>query len=356
MKDFRSLSYEEIEEEMRLLGEPKYRASQVFLWLHKEKVPSPDFMTNLPMALRVKLKENGDFRMPVIERVQESKLDGTRKYLFLLPDGNLIESVLMRYHHGNTVCVSTQVGCRMGCRFCASTLDGLVRSLKPSEILGQLYGIETDTGETVNHLVLMGAGEPLDNYSNVVSSLHIVTDARGRNFSARNITLSTCGLPEGILRLAEENIPLTLALSLHAADDETRRKLMPIANRYTLSEVLDACDHYYEKTGRRVTYEYSVVRGVNDTKEEAGILGRLLTGRNAHVNLIPVNPVAERGFERPLASELSAFQKTLAKYGINATIRRELGSDIDGACGQFRRRVMKEELLEGTETGLQKEQ
>ncbi len=356
MKDFRSLSYEEIEEEMRLLGEPKYRASQVFLWLHKEKVPSPDSMTNLPMALRVKLKENGDFRMPVIERVQESKLDGTRKYLFLLPDGNLIESVLMRYHHGNTVCVSTQVGCRMGCRFCASTLDGLVRSLKPSEILGQLYGIETDTGETVNHLVLMGAGEPLDNYSNVVSSLHIVTDARGRNFSARNITLSTCGLPEGILKLAEENIPLTLALSLHAADDETRRKLMPIANRYTLSEVLDACDHYFEKTGRRVTYEYSVVRGVNDTKEEAGKLGRLLTGRNAHVNLIPVNPVAERGFERPLASELSAFQKTLAKYGINATIRRELGSDIDGACGQLRRRVMKEELLEGTETGLQKEQ
>ncbi len=354
MKDFRSLRYEEIEEEMRLLGEPKYRASQIFTWLHKERVTTPDDMTNLPLTLRTKLKETVDFRTPAIERVQESKFDGTRKYLFLLSDGNLIESVFMRYHHGNTVCVSTQVGCRMGCRFCASTLDGLVRSLAPAEILWQLYGIEADTGETVNHLVLMGAGEPLDNYENVVTFLRIVTDARGRDFSARNITLSTCGLPEGIINLAEESIPLTLALSLHAADDETRRKLMPIANRYSLTEVLAACDRYFQKTGRRVTYEYSVVRGVNDTPEEAVKLGRLLTGRNAHVNLIPVNPVAERGFEKPLASTLSAFQKTLANYGINATIRRELGSDIDGACGQLRRRVLKEDPLMETNSDIHK--
>ena len=340
---------------MRSLGEPKYRASQVFSWLHKERVPTFGLMTNVPKALREKLEEAYSLPAPTIERVQESKLDGTRKYLFLLPDGNLIESVLMRYRHGNTVCVSTQVGCRMGCRFCASTLDGLVRSLTPSEILGQLYGIEADTKETVNHLVLMGAGEPLDNYDNVVSFLRIVTDARGRDFSARNITLSTCGLPEGILKLAEENIPLTLALSLHAADDETRRKLMPVANRYARSEVLAACDRYFARTGRRVTYEYSVVRGVNDTQEEAAKLGRLLAGRNAHVNLIPVNPVAERGFERPLASALSAFQKTLAKYGLNATIRRELGSDIDGACGQLRRRVQQEGPAKGQDPGPGKE-
>ncbi len=342
MTDLKSLSFEQLEEEIRKLGEPKYRAAQLFAWMHREKAASFDEMTNLPKALREKLKKEYTYTVIRIERVQESKTDGTRKYLFELPDGNLIESVFMRYHHGNTVCVSTQVGCRMGCRFCASTIDGLVRSLEPSEMLEQIYRIEADTGETVNHTVLMGSGEPFDNYDNVVAFIRLLTDERGKNLSVRNITVSTCGIPSGILKLADEDLPVTLALSLHAPDDETRKKLMPIANRYPLAEVFLACDAYFRKTGRRMTYEYSVVRGVNDTEEEAVKLGKLLHGKNAHVNLIPVNPIEERNFEKPLAASLAAFQKTLDKYGINATIRRELGADIDGACGQLRRRVQKE--------------
>ena len=342
MKDLRSLPYEALEKEIISLNEPRFRAGQIFTWLHRDRATSFDEMTNISKSLRQRLESEYELTVLRIERMQESKIDGTRKYLFALSDGNLIESVLMRYHHGNTVCVSTQVGCRMGCRFCASTVDGLVRSLEPGEILEQIYRIETDIGESVNHVVLMGSGEPLDNYDNVVSFLRLITDPRGKNMSARNITVSTCGLPEGILKLADEDLPVTLALSLHAPDDETRKKLMPIANRYGLKEVFEACEQYFRKTGRRMTYEYSVVRGVNDTEEEAEKLGKLLHGKNAHVNLIPVNPIEERSFEKPLSQTLRAFQKTLDKYGINATIRRELGSDIDGACGQLRRRVLKE--------------
>lgn len=279
--------------------------------------------------------------------MQESRIDGTRKYLLALSDGNLIETVLMRYHHGNSLCLSTQVGCRMGCAFCASTIGGMVRNLKASEILGELYAVLRDIGERIGHLVLMGSGEPMDNYDEVVRFLRLVSDENGQNLSLRNITVSTCGLPEGIRRFAKENMPVTLALSLHAADDETRRKLMPVANRYALKEVLAACDAYFDETGRRVTYEYSVVRGVNDNEEEAKKLARLLAGRNAHVNLIPVNPVTERGFQRPNRETVLAFQKTLVKNGINATIRRELGSDIDGACGQLRRKYREENERKG---------
>lgn len=332
----------ELEEEMKNLNQPRFRAGQIFAWLHKTYVTSFSEMTNIPKALQEKLSKEYTFPVLRIERVQESALDGTRKYLFALGDGNLIESVFMRYHHGNSVCVSTQVGCRMGCRFCASTIDGLVRSLEPSEILEQVYRIEKDTGETVSNLVLMGSGEPLDNYENVIRFIRLISDENGKNMSRRNITLSTCGLTDRIRALAKEDLPITLALSLHASDNETRKALMPIANRYSLDEVLAACDDYFKMTGRRVSYEYSVVRGVNDTKDAADRLGKLLKGKNAHVNLIPVNKVEERSFERPDAVTVQAFQNELEKFGINATIRREMGSDIDGACGQLRRRHLKE--------------
>jgi len=342
MTDLRSMTIEEIEAYMKTLGEPKFRAKQIFSWLHEKQVMDYEEMTNLSKPLREKLSQNAPLPLMKIERMQESQIDGTRKYLYLLSDQNLIESVFMRYHHGNTVCISTQVGCNMGCKFCASTIGGKMRDLLPSEMLMQIYQIEKDTNERVSNVVLMGSGEPLDNFDNVIRFIQLITDPNGKNLSHRSITLSTCGLVEKIDALADLNLGVTLALSLHAGDQETRQKLLPIANKYPLQDVIKACDRYFDKTGRRVTYEYSVVRGVNDTAEEAEKLGKLLHGKNAHVNLIPVNPVVERGFEKPLASALSLFVKILDKYGINATIRRELGADIDGACGQLRRRVLQE--------------
>jgi len=341
--DLRSQTIEELQETLAALGEPKFRAKQLFSWFHQKKVATYEEMTNLSKPLREKLQEKFPIGPLKIERMQQSALDGTRKYLFLLQDGNLIESVYMQYHHGNTVCISTQVGCNMGCKFCASTIGGKVRDLKPFEMLSQIYEIEKDTDSTVSNVVLMGAGEPLDNFENVIRFLSLITHPEGKMMSHRNITLSTCGLVEKIKALADLDPGITLALSLHAGDQETRQKLLPIANKYDLQEVIGACDYYFQKTGRRVTYEYSVVRGVNDTEEEAKKLGKLLHGKNAHVNLIPVNPVLERGFEKPLQESLVIFTKILDKYGINATIRRELGADIDGACGQLRRRVLQEE-------------
>ncbi len=338
MKEIRGLFPDELKTELLALGEKAFRAQQVFSWLHEKNAESFSEMTNLSVSLREKLAEHYTIAPLRIETVQESALDGTRKYLLALSDGNMIESVLMRYHYGNSVCVSTQVGCRMGCRFCASTIGGLVRNLTASEILGEIYAIERDLSERISHCVLMGSGEPMDNYDEVVRFLRLVSDPAGHNMSLRNITVSTCGIPENIRRFAKEKLPVTLALSLHAADDWTRRKLMPVAERYTLYEVLPACDEYFQKTGRRVSFEYSVVSGVNDNKEEAEKLSSLLRGKNAHVNLIPVNPVTERGFTRPSRERVEAFQKILVKNGINATIRRELGTDIDGACGQLRRK------------------
>ena len=342
MTDIKSLSREELKEEMAEIGEKPFRADQIFSWIHEKRARSFDEMSNLSLSLREKLKSAYELPQLQVERMQESKIDGTRKYLFLLSDGNLIESVFMRYHHGNSVCVSTQVGCRMGCRFCASTIDGVVRSLKASEILDEVYAIGLDTGEAISNVVLMGSGEPFDNYDAVVRFIRLLSDPKGQNLSMRNITLSTCGLPDEIRRFAEEGMPVTLALSLHAPDDETRKQLMPIANKYGLKEVLAACDYYFEKTGRRMSYEYSVVRGVNDTREEAEKLSRLLSGKNAHVNLIPVNPISARSFEKPAFESLAAFQKVLVKNGINVTIRREMGSDIDGACGQLRRHYLSD--------------
>jgi 23S rRNA m2A2503 methyltransferase len=305
-----------------------------------------DEMTNLSVKLREKLAEEYDiFPVEMAER-QQSKLDGTNKFLFRLHDGNMVESVLMRYKHGNSVCISSQAGCRMGCAFCASTIGGLKRNLSASEMLGQIYQIQKIIGERVSNIVIMGTGEPLDNYDNFLKFIHILTDEHGLNISQRNVTVSTCGIVPRILELAEEHLQITLALSLHGSTQEKRRKLMPVANKYELGEVLSACDTYFEKTGRRVTFEYSLVHQVNDTDEDARELSALLAPRNCHLNLIPVNPVKERSFQRPSRKSALNFKNKLEKSGINVTIRREMGSDIDGACGQLRRRYEEETMNE----------
>lgn len=320
------------------LGEKKFRADQLYRWLHIQCAASYDEMTNLPQSFREKLKAEAPFERAAIETFQESKLDGTRKYLFRLPDNSYVESVLMRYEYGISVCVSSQVGCRMGCRFCASTLDGLSRNLTAGEILGQVEQISRDVGERVSHVVVMGTGEPLDNYDNTVRFLRLLTDENGMNLSQRNVTVSTCGIVPRIYDLANEGLSINLALSLHAPNDEMRKTLMPIANKYSLSEIIPAMVAYYEKTGRRLTYEYSLCKGVNDSDEAAAELGRLLKRQNALVNVIPVNPVTERSFVDPTGPETALFKKKLEKNGLHVTIRREMGRDIDGACGQLRKR------------------
>ena len=338
--DLRSLSYEELKDSLAEMGEKPFRANQIYEWLHKKHIQSIDEMTNISVALRNKLSEKYDFGRFEIVRMQESKIDGTRKYLFALGDGNMIESVLMRYHHGNSVCISSQVGCRMGCAFCASTLDGLVRSLTPGEMLGQIYAISSDIGERISNVVVMGSGEPMDNFDNIVKFIGMLTDERGLNISQRNLTVSTCGLVDRIRQLADMQFQITLAISLHATTDESRRQLMPIANRYSIKEITDACDYYFEKTGRRITFEYSLVGGVNDSEEEAERLSKIAKPLHAHINLIPVNPIKERDFVPSKDRNIKALQNKLEKNGINVTIRREMGRDIDGACGQLRRKVM----------------
>lgn len=337
-KDIRSLDYRQLQEEMKAIGEKAFRAKQIYEWLHVKLADCFEEMTNLSKALREKLSEEYEiYPVEMLER-QESALDGTNKFLFRLYDGNMVESVLMKYKHGNSVCISSQAGCRMGCVFCASTIGGLKRNLETSEMLGQIYQIQKITGERVSNVVIMGTGEPMDNYDNFVKFVHMLTDENGLNISQRNVTVSTCGIVPGIRKLAEEKLQITLALSLHGSTQEKRRKLMPVANKYELSEVLAACDEYFEKTGRRVTFEYSLVHGVNDTDEDARELTALLRPRNCHLNLIPVNPVKERSFVRPSRKSALNFKNNLEKSGINVTIRREMGSDIDGACGQLRRR------------------
>ena len=342
-KDIASLNWEELQKELLEAGEKKFRASQIYEWIHKKGAEDFSEMTNLSKVLREKLEQS--FRIPKVEMIarQISKKDGTNKFLFCLEDGNVVESVLMRYKHGNSVCISSQVGCRMGCRFCASTLDGLERNLVPAEMLGQIHRIEKIIGERVSNVVVMGTGEPLDNYDNLLKFIHLLTDEHGLHISQRNVTVSTCGIVPKILSLAEENLQITLALSLHGSTQEKRKQLMPVANKYELSEVLKACDTYFEKTGRRMTYEYSLVHGVNDTDQDAQELSELLHGRNCHLNLIPVNPIKERDYQRPTRENAQKFQNKLEKRGINVTIRREMGSDIDGACGQLRRRFAQAE-------------
>lgn len=342
-KDIRSYTFEQLNTEMQEIGEKSFRSKQIYSWLHEKLVDSFEEMTSLSKALREKLEQSYEIRKVSMLERQVSELDGTNKFLFELYDGNVVESVLMRYKHGNSVCISSQVGCRMGCRFCASTLDGLERNLTPSEMLGQIYEIQKISRERVSNIVIMGTGEPLDNYDNFVTFIHMISDEHGLNISQRNITVSTCGIIPNMKKLAEENFQITLALSLHGSNQEKRKKLMPVANKYELTDVLEACDYYFKKTGRRITFEYSLVHGVNDTEEDAEDLIRILRPRNCHLNLIPVNPIKERDFEKPTRQHAEKFKNKLEKNGINVTIRREMGSDIDGACGQLRRRHVNKE-------------
>ena len=330
-----SLTLEELAAELKALGQPGFRAKQIFHWVHQKLVTEFSAMTDQPKTLLAKLEEQFYIAAPQIERRQEAK-DGTVKYLLRMEDGNCIETVVMRYHYGNTVCVSTQVGCRMGCRFCASTVGGLNRSLTTGEMLEQIYEVQRITGERVSNVILMGIGEPLDNYENVVRFIRMISDERGLHISQRNITLSTCGLVDGIYRLMKEDLTITLAISLHAPNDVLRREMMPVANRYSIAEILKACREYVDHTGRRVTFEYSLVDGTNDSAEHAEELADLLHGLNCHVNLIPLNPVEGRMGERSKRTKVLEFQKILESRHITATIRREMGSDIDAACGQLR--------------------
>ena len=319
-------------------GYPRFRAGQLYQWIHCKLVSDWDQMSNLPKSMRQQLAEETELtRVRMIDR-QVSKIDGTQKYLFAMPDNSLVESVFMRYKFGNSVCISSQVGCRMGCRFCASTLDGLIRSLTPAEMLEQVYEITRVTGERISHLVVMGTGEPLDNYDNLVRFLELLTDPNGLNLSQRNVTVSTCGIVPRMRQLADLGLSITLALSLHAYTDEKRREIMPIANRYSIAELMEACRYYFSRTGRQITFEYSLIKDVNDAEEDAAGLAALAGPLKAHINLIPVNPVKERGYRHPDDRAVRAFKNKLEKHGINVSIRRVLGRDIDGACGQLRHR------------------
>lgn len=340
-KDIRSFNYEEMQEWMVSIGEKTFRGKQIYEWLHQKQAESFEEMSNLSKSLREKLSK--EFRIAKTEVVEklESKIDGTCKFLFRLDDGNVIESVLMKYKHGNSVCISSQVGCRMGCRFCASTLDGLSRNLEVSEMLGQIYAIQKISGERVSNVVVMGSGEPFDNYDNIVKFLHMLSDDKGLNISQRNITVSTCGIVDKIMELADEKLQITLAISLHAPNDEIRKELMPVANRYTMAQIYEACQYYFTQTGRRITFEYSLVEGVNDSETYANMLSDYLKGLNCHVNLIPVNPIKERNYKDTKRKYVENFKNVLEKNKINVTIRREMGRDINAACGQLRKRYME---------------
>ncbi len=343
--DLKSMTMDELKEWVQNVGQPAFRAKQIYQWFHVKLADGTDEMTNLPKNLRQLMDEQGIYGVSVVTRLISDE-DGTNKFLFRLHDGNVIESVLMKYKHGNSVCISSQVGCRMGCRFCASTIGGLVRNLTASEMLSQIYSIQKITGERVSNVVVMGTGEPLDNFDNLVRFINMLTDQDGLNISQRNITVSSCGLVPEIKKLADLDLSITFALSLHAPNDEDRRELMPIANRYTIAEVLDACDYYFEKTGRRITFEYSLVKGQNDSTEKAKELAHLIKGRNCHVNLIPVNPIKERSYERADNASIENFKNVLERNQITATVRRSMGRDIDAACGQLRRKYEEENRMD----------
>lgn len=339
--ELKCMSEEELSEVLCSLSEKSFRAKQIYQWMHQKLAVSPDEMTNLPKKLREQLAERFSYTVLTKVVMLVSKDGSTQKYLFRLGDGNVIETVLMRYRHGNSVCISSQVGCRMGCSFCASTVGGRIRDLTSAEMLEQVYAVMRDTGERVSHVVVMGTGEPLDNYDNLIRFIRMLTDEKGLHLSQRNITVSTCGLLEPMRRLADEKLAITLALSLHAPNDELRRQLMPAARACTIAQLLAVCDLYFQKTGRRVSFEYSLIQGVNDTPEHARQLAELLRGKNCHVNLIPVNPVKGKDYRRSNVTNVLSFQKFLENGKINVTIRREMGSDIDAACGQLRRRYME---------------
>ena len=342
-RDLKSMTMEELTDLVKEQGFPAFRARQLYRWMHVSLVRDYSEMTNIPKAMAQKLSE--EYPLTAVRMIdrQVSKLDGTEKFLFAMGDDSLVESVFMRYKFGNSVCISSQVGCRMGCKFCASTLDGLYRSLAPSEMLDQIYEISRVTGERVSHVVVMGTGEPLDNYDNLVRFLHLLTDENGLNISQRNVTVSTCGIVPRIYDLAREKMSITLALSLHAVTDEKRKKIMPIAEKYTIAELMKAAKYYFDTTGRQVTFEYSLIRDVNDSAQDAQMLAQLAGPLKAHINLIPVNPVKERGYRQTGDAGVRAFEKKLEKSGINVSIRRVLGRDIDGACGQLRHRHLSDQ-------------
>ena len=338
--NLKNLTLPELAETIKALGQPPFRAKQVYSWLHKG-VRSYEEMTNLPKNLRDRLGENYPIQAPTVVRRQESRKDGTIKYLWQLSDGNCVETVLMRYHYGNTVCISTEVGCRMGCAFCASTLGGLVRRLEPFEMLDQVLFTQVDSGLPISHIVLMGIGEPLDNFDNVMRFLELVNSAEGMNISMRHISLSTCGLVPKIDELAKRNLQLTLSVSLHAPNDGIRDTIMPVNKLYPSHELIDACRRYYEATSRRISFEYAMIGGVNDSRENAKELIRRMKGLPCHFNLIPLNHVEESPLKPSTREAVAAFQKTLESGGIPATVRRTLGGDIDASCGQLRRKYTK---------------
>lgn len=335
-RDILSMTYSALEEEILALGEPRYRAEQIFSWLHKKRTADFGEITCVSRQFRQTLRQKFCINRLNIVKKLASKRDNTVKYLYELPDGNFVETVLMDYHHGKSLCISTQVGCRMGCTFCASTKAGFVRNLAPSEMLLQIYETERDTGAQIDSLVLMGIGEPLDNFENVLQFFEVLSDRRGSGMSLRRVALSTCGLAPEIRALAQRRLGLTLSLSLHSPSNQKRSAMMPINRRYPIEEVLCACRYYYEKTSRRVTIEYAVIDGVNCSGEDAEALARRLRGLHCHINLIPINPITEQRFSAS-AGHVAAFQKALSRYGLEATVRRTLGSDIQAACGQLRR-------------------
>ena len=339
-KDILSMLPQEIEGELAALGEPKYRAKQIFDWLSRG-VRDFDEMTNLPKALKEKLKAEYTLYRPKVLSKQVSKLDGTIKYLWELYDGNAVETVVMSYKHGNTVCVSSQVGCRQGCAFCASTIGGLVRCLEPSEILDEVLFSQLDSGRPISNIVLMGIGEPLDNFDNVMRFLELVNHHDGMNIGMRHISLSTCGITERFDELAEKNLQITLSVSLHAPDDETRSRLMPANRGRGVEQLMASCRRYYQKTGRRISFEYAMIDGVNDTEKHAHLLAQRAKSVGAHVNLIPLNHVEERQFRPSTAGHMKAFIKILEDAGVNVTVRRKLGGDVDASCGQLRRKMQK---------------
>ena len=327
----------ELQDAFAALGEPKFRAKQVFAWLHRGAV-SFEAMTNLSKPLRETLDSLYFITAPTVARKQISRLDGTIKYLWRLRDGNCVESVVMQYHHGNTVCISSEVGCPMGCKFCASTIGGLVRRLEPSELLDQVLFSQLDSGLLISNIVLMGIGEPLDNFDNVMRFLELVNSPDGMNIGMRHISLSTCGLVDKIEQLAERDLQLTLSVSLHSPDDESRSKIMPVNRRWPVDTLLSACRDYFAKTGRRISFEYTMIDGVSDSPEQAQLLAKKLAGMGAHVNMIPLNNVTESGLHTSSRQAIRRFQTILEENGVTATLRRTLGSDIDASCGQLRRK------------------
>ena len=340
MQDLKSMDMNEMTAFMKGLGEPGFRGKQVFQWLHRGAA-SFEEMTNLSKPLREKLAGSCYITVPKVERKQVSQLDGTIKYLWRLRDGNCVETVLMRYHHGNTVCISSQVGCRMGCAFCASTIGGKIRDLTPSEMLDQVLFTQLDSGEEISNIVLMGIGEPLDNFDTVLRFLELVNSPEGMNIGMRHISLSTCGLTEKIDKLAQHQLQLTLSVSLHAPDDETRSRIMPVNKSVGVEKLFETCRRYFETTGRRISYEYAMIDGVNDSDWQADLLAEHLKGTPGHVNLIPLNEVAESPFKP--SKRVREFQTRLERQGVTATVRRKLGGDIDASCGQLRRKQMEVE-------------